>query len=259
MKQYFAQCSIAVALLGAPAGLAEAADLRGSPASMANQHAVAVEQEYSFSRTPADVGKLVAIGGLVPVAADDVTLNGVSYPYARPEVRSFVEHLATRFATETTGRLVVTSLTRPGAAQPSNAHKLSVHPAGMAVDFRVPADAGQRAWLERTLLGMEQDGLLDVTRERSPAHYHVAVFPEAYRAYAATIERALPVVQPAPFRLSAPASVSAAVARLAPGAGVADPSSLLLLLAAAALLGSLAARWLGGQVSHGVASRVGRR
>ncbi len=79
----------------------------------------------------------------------------------------------------------MTSLTRPEAKQPKNAHKLSVHPAGMAVDLRVPADGQARAFIERSLLEMERAGVLDVTRERSPAHYHIAVFADGFAKYAA--------------------------------------------------------------------------
>jgi hypothetical protein len=92
--------------------------------------------------------------------------------------------LAADYRSATAKALVVTSLTRPEALQPRNAHQLSVHPAGMAVDFRIPDDTSSRRWLETTLLRMEKDGLLDVTRERHPPHYHVAVFPKPYRAYA---------------------------------------------------------------------------
>jgi hypothetical protein len=80
---------------------------------------------------------------------------------------------------------VVTSLTRPISEQPRNSHRLSVHPTGMAVDLRVPADSGARRWLENTLLSLENNGVLDVTKEKSPPHYHVAVFPLKYEAYAA--------------------------------------------------------------------------
>jgi hypothetical protein len=52
------------------------------------------------------------------------------------------------------------------------------------VDFRVPSTAGQRAWLEKALLGLENARVLDVTREKHPPHYHVAVFPAEYLAYA---------------------------------------------------------------------------
>lgn len=55
----------------------------------------------------------------------------------------------------------------------------------MAVDLRVPADSAERAFIEKSLLAMERAGVLDVTRERSPAHYHIAVFAEAYAPFAA--------------------------------------------------------------------------
>ncbi|MEO7456251.1 MAG: hypothetical protein ABIY52_08310, partial [Gemmatimonadaceae bacterium] len=85
-------------------------------------------------------------------------------------------------------KLTITSLTRPTTLQPRNAHKLSVHPAGMAVDLRVPADATNRAWLEKELLALEHDGLIDVTREHTPAYYHIAVFAEPFLKYAARID-----------------------------------------------------------------------
>jgi hypothetical protein len=105
-------------------------------------------------------------------------------------VLSFIEHFAAEYHAATGTRLVVTSLTRPTTLQPANAHKLSVHPAGMAVDFRVPADATSRAWLEKELLAMEQDGVIDVTREKTPAHYHIAVFAEPFLAYVAKLDAA---------------------------------------------------------------------
>jgi hypothetical protein len=173
-------------LLAAPAELARADSLAGSPSSMEHQHRIAVREDYSFLRTPKEVGKLATAGALVPVTENEnLALSKVSYPFARPEVRAFVERFAASYRQATGSRLVVTSLTRPASAQPRNAHKLSVHPAGMAVDFRVPADGAARAFLEKSLLAMERAGVLDVTRERSPAHYHVAVFAEAYTPYAA--------------------------------------------------------------------------
>jgi hypothetical protein len=153
---------------------------------MVHQHQIAVKEDYSFLRTSKDVRALATKGALVPVTeSSDLALSKVSYPLARPEVRDFVERFAASYHDATGARLVVTSLTRPTAAQPANAHKLSVHPAGMAVDLRVPAASADRAFLEASLLAMEKAGVLDVTRERSPAHYHVAVFAEAYARYAA--------------------------------------------------------------------------
>jgi hypothetical protein len=172
-----------------PVRLASAVDLDGSPASMVHQHLVAVQEDYTFLRTPSEVQRLVDEGKLVAVAGGaDYTLSGVSFPYTRPEVLSFIEHFAASFHDSTGAQLVVTSLTRPETKQPVNAHVLSVHPAGMAVDFRVPAEATNRAFLERYLLGMERSGFIDVTREHRPPHYHVAVFGETYLPDAARLD-----------------------------------------------------------------------
>jgi hypothetical protein len=180
------RAAVLVALVVAPAGALRADGLAGSPSSMVHQHEIAVLEDYSFLRTPRDVQKLTIAGALVPVTENEnLTLSKVGYPFARPEVRDFVERFAASYREATGTPLVVTSLTRPESAQPSNAHKLSVHPAGMAVDLRVPADAAARAFLEQSLLAMEKAGALDVTRERSPAHYHIAVFAEAYAPFAA--------------------------------------------------------------------------
>jgi hypothetical protein len=178
--------STALALASATlVGTAQAAELGGSLSSMKHQHDVALRLQYTFLRTPTQVREYAAKGRLEELSGNaDYALARVSFPYARPEVRMFVERLAADYREATGKQLVVTSLTRPEALQPRNAHELSVHPAGMAVDFRVPDEAANRRWLETTLLAMEKNGLLDVTRERHPPHYHVAVFPEPYRAYA---------------------------------------------------------------------------
>jgi hypothetical protein len=174
-----------------PALAAGTASLRGSPASMERQHEVAQEQDYSFLRTPAEVLELREEGGLVAIPGNaDYELARVSYPFARPEVKLFIERLAGQYRAGCGEALVVTSLTRPLSSQPRNAHALSVHPAGMAVDFRIPREPECREWLEGALLSLEGQELLDVTRERSPAHYHVAVFPAAYMAYVAKLEEA---------------------------------------------------------------------
>lgn len=172
-------------------GLADAADLRGSRASMVRQHGVATQEAFTFLRTPAQVQRLADEGALEPVLGNgDYELAGVSYPYARPAVRRFIEDLAAEYRAATGQPLVITSLTRPASRQPGNAHRLSVHPAGMAVDLRVPSRAVHSRWLEERLLGLESEGVLDVTKERSPPHYHVAVFPEAYLARAGKLEAA---------------------------------------------------------------------
>ncbi len=164
---------------------AYAAELRGSPASMVQQNQVARAEGYTFVRSLSQVEKMVDEKYLVEVKgnADYQVLPAVSYPYARPSVALFLERLSVRYRAACGERLVVTSLTRPTSQQPANAHELSVHPTGMAVDLRISQRAACRQWLESTLLSLEEKKLLDVTRERKPPHYHVAVFPEAYTAY----------------------------------------------------------------------------
>lgn len=178
-----------VAFATIPAGIAGADTLRGSPSSMVHQHAIAMQEHYSFLRSPADVAKLADAGALVElVETENLALSKVSYPFARPEVKEFAERFSAAYRLATGNRLVITSLTRPTALQPRNAHKLSVHPAGMAVDMRVPSDSAGRAFIESALLEMERAGVLDVTREQHPPHYHVAVFAETYIPYAARNE-----------------------------------------------------------------------
>lgn len=200
---------ILMGLVAAPS-FARADGLAGSPSSMVHQHEVAVHEDYSFLRTAKQVRELATSGALVPVTeSDHLALSKVSYPYTRPEVRDFVQRFAARYHEATGTRLIVTSLTRPSALQPRNAHKLSVHPAGMAVDLRVPTDSAARAYLERALLAMEKAGALDVTREHTPPHYHVAVFAETYQAYAAR-QDSLDAVEHA--RLAAVATAAKAAA-----------------------------------------------
>jgi hypothetical protein len=175
----------------APLSAAMAGELGGSPASMEEQHAVAVESDYSFLRKPADVEHLVELGRLVEVKPDgDFSLSDVSFPFARPEVRTFIESLAADYRDAFDEKLVVTSLTRPTSLQPANAHDLSVHPAGMAADLRVPAASTRRKWLEARLLALEDAGAIDVTREKHPSHFHVAVFAAKYLPLAAAADSA---------------------------------------------------------------------
>jgi LysM repeat protein len=170
-------------LLNSGALLAQA-PLKGSRTAMKKQNSVAQQQDYTFLRTTSDVRRFVDNGYLVPVKGTSaLKLAGVSFPYARPAVKTFAERLASQYQNACGNKLVVTSLTRPLSRQPGNAHKLSVHPAGMALDIRVSDRTACRRWLENTLVSLEKKGVLEATRERNPAHYHVAVFPSAYFHY----------------------------------------------------------------------------
>ena len=190
--------------------------LRGSPASMEHQYEVARSEDFTFAATPAAVADLVAKERLVRIEGGaDYTLHQVSYPFARPEVRTLVEELSAKYRAACGEPLVVTSLTRPKSEQPGNAHELSVHPAGMAVDFRISKSPKCVKWFEKTLLAMEGRELLDATRERNPPHFHVAVFPGVYAAYAATRKTSSPppasptAIQPERWPRQQPAEAAA--------------------------------------------------
>jgi len=192
--------------------------LRGSPASMERQHSEAVRRDLTFVETPAELDDLVKRGKLVPVAAgEDYQLASVSHPFAQPEVRAFIERISYGYHRACGEPLTVTSLTRPQTQQPGNAHVLSVHPAGMAVDFRISRADKCRDWLESELLTLEREDVLDITRERHPPHYHVAVFPAAYTAWAAR--------QPPLKRTPLPEPVTTTAAVAAPAAAAPAPAA----------------------------------
>lgn len=181
--------SLVALLLSAAA--ADAQSLRGSRASLDRQNRVARGHDYTYLGTSVEVDKFVKLGLLVPIRGNgDYELASVSFPYAREELKVFVERLAQQYRAACGEKLVVTSLTRPQSRQPANASSRSVHPTGMAVDLRLSRTPACRGWLEKVLLQLESKGLIEATRERRPPHYHVALFPEPYRRYVATLMRA---------------------------------------------------------------------
>jgi hypothetical protein len=149
---------------------------------MERQNEAARSHDYTFLRTAEDVESFVQQGILVQVPGNqDYQISGeVSFPYARPEVKQFIERMAQQYRGACGEPLVVTSLTRPLTRQPWNASHLSVHPTGMAVDLRRSWRTSCRRWLEKTLLDLENRDIVEATRERWPAHYHVTLFPDPY-------------------------------------------------------------------------------
>ena len=179
-----ARClAVVCAALGLLQGGAASQSLRGSASSLDLQTEQARRHDFTYLRGPAQVRRFVDAGRLVPVDGDrDYALTDVSFPFARPVVKLFIERLSGQFRRACGTRLVVTSLTRPQSYQPRNASDRSVHPTGMALDLRRPRGTC-RQWLERTLLYLEDQGVIEATAERRPPHYHVAVFPNQYAAH----------------------------------------------------------------------------
>jgi len=180
---------ISFLLVCLPGALLQAQSLKGSSAVMQRQNQIAVSYDYSFLKTSQDVRSFYQNGYLVKVSnSDTLTIHNVSYPYARAEVKLFLERLSRQYQNACGEKLVVTSLTRPLDEQPRNASDVSVHPTGMALDLRIPRKGRCRSWLQSTLLSLEKSNVLDVTRERYPPHFHVALFTETYREYVASLE-----------------------------------------------------------------------
>ncbi len=200
-----------VLLVSATSALsAQSAALRGSHEKMLRQYSIADSSDYPLLQTAADVEQYAELGVLVVVdPTPDLELKKVSFAVTRPEVRTFVRRLARQYHEACGEPLTVTSLTRPVDEQPDNASELSVHPAGMAVDLRRPTRRACRRWLERTLLSLQDEGVLDATRERHPVHYHVAVYPQRYMALLET--------QGGPGDDAAPAATPADATAIAPG------------------------------------------
>ncbi len=172
---------IVVLIAPVVAASAAAQGLHGSHESLVRQNLVAQQHDYAYLRTTQDVVQSVGSGILVAIHGNDdfqLASGEVSFPYARPEVKTFLEQLSSAYHAACGEPLVVTSLVRPISRQPWNASAISVHPTGMAMDLRRSDRHACRQWLESTLLALEGEGMIEAIRERWPPHYHVAVFPD---------------------------------------------------------------------------------
>lgn len=172
-------------LLAAPLA---AQSLRGSNASVARQFRKAREHHFTFLTSARQIRTFAEEGYLVRLQGNgNYTLASVTYPYARPATKLFIERIAAQYRAACGEPLVVTSLTRPRNGQPDNASSRSVHPTGMAVDVRRSTQRSCRKWIEKKLLSLEKAGVIEATRERWPPHYHIAVFPTSYPRYVASL------------------------------------------------------------------------
>lgn len=181
------------AFLGCVCALLPAAvagqSLSGSSYSLTVQNRTARQHDFTYLRTAGQVRRFVEQGYLVEIEPNEHFVFGaISFPYARPEVKLFIERLSVQYRSACGERLVITSLVRPERGQPRNASGRSVHPTGMAMDIRRSRSRLCQTWIEDTLLGLERSGVLEATRERTPPHYHVAIFPRPYAAYVASLE-----------------------------------------------------------------------
>jgi LysM repeat protein len=168
--------------------LAQAQTLKGSRESMQKQYRTAVAYGFTFVQTASSLNAAIGTNKLSRVSPDRyLDLHDVSYPYAVPGTKLFLSRLSAQYYNMCGERLTVTSLLRPRDRQPANSVANSVHPTGMAVDLRVPKSPKCRSWLENTLLSLERENVIDVTRERYPPHFHVAVYARDYETRVAAL------------------------------------------------------------------------
>lgn len=171
-----------VACLTVPS-FVDAQSLRGSRSTLERAYERASDNGLHFYKTSGGVKTAAEKGRFVRLDGNaDYRLNDVSHPYATAATRTFVERLGAQYHATCGEPMVVTSAVRPLAKQPRNSSDWSVHPTGIAVDLRKPTGSCL-AWLRRTLLSLEDRGVIDGTEERRPPHFHVVVFPAAYAAY----------------------------------------------------------------------------
>lgn len=175
-KRFFITLGLVTALAAALTGQS----LRGSRSSVDLMYSSARTRDLVFLNTPADIYHAAMQGALSLILfTQDLELDKVMYPFVLPNTRRFADSLARAYHVACGERLVVTSGARPADEQPRNASPKSVHPTGMAVDFRKPRSPACLGWLRSSLLALEDRHVIEATEERRPAHFHVAVLRQA--------------------------------------------------------------------------------
>lgn len=159
---------------------ASAQTLHGSPTSVDLMYTSARTEDLEFFNTPQDIYRAAMQGALSLISVtQDLELDEAAFPFVLPNTKRFADSLAHEYHTACGERIVVTSGARPLDDQPRNASPKSVHPTGMAVDFRKPRTPACLTWLRASLIALEDRHVIEATEERHPAHFHVAVLRQA--------------------------------------------------------------------------------
>lgn len=167
---------VTIALIGLASTAAGAQTLKGSKESVDLMYNTALTRDLQFFRTPDDVYAAAKAGSLRMISmTEDLDVDKAGWPFVLPNTLRFADSIATQYHDGCGERIVVTSGARPLDKQPHNASPKSVHPTGMAVDFRKPKSPACLKWLRASLLDLENKGVIEATEEKHPAHFHVAV------------------------------------------------------------------------------------
>lgn len=195
------------------AASASAQSLRGSPASVDLMYTSARDIDLAFLETPTAIYQAAVDGDLKLISiTDDLDLGGATFPFVLPNTLRFADSLATAYHAACGERIVVTSGARPIDEQPRNASPKSVHPTGMAVDFRKPSNPVCLTWLRTNLVVLEDRHVVEATEEHHPAHFHVAVLHQSAEhpriALNAATSASTPAATPASKAATAPATAT---------------------------------------------------
>jgi hypothetical protein len=160
-------------------------DLKGGRSTNPFQAFVyAIQMDYVIPQSEEEFQDVIK-NNLVPLQEEGeevpYRLHDVDHPFVLPITRRFAFHLGEAYAEADCGELVITGAARFERLR--NSSRFSVHSTGMPLDFRIPSDPRCRTWLEEELSDLERERLADVTRERSPQHFHVVLVTEAYQAW----------------------------------------------------------------------------
>lgn len=181
--------------------------LRGSPAALAGENAMADRHRLSRIRDVGELRRFIDAGLLVPIAATDAyeldaTLgeadpdHAALYAHARPWVREFLDETLGEGHRLHGDRFMLTSLVRTvayqrllrrryaAAAGASGARsRMSSHLTGSTVDIRIMGLSPEaESWLRGRLVALERLGAVRATEERgSSVCFHVMVSPDYAR------------------------------------------------------------------------------
>jgi hypothetical protein len=176
--------ALAFTMDAAIAAPARAQTLRGSPASVDLMYTTAEGEKLLFMRTTADIYQAARVGALKLITfTDDLELDHATFPFVLPATKRFADSLAHQYHLGCGERIGVTSGARPMDKQPRNASPKSVHPTGMAVDFRKPRNPACLKWMRENLVKLEDAHVIEATEEMHPPHFHVAVLHQAHEPH----------------------------------------------------------------------------
>jgi hypothetical protein len=203
MQQSMILKSVALAVVTAAAS-ADAQTLRGSAASVDLMYTTAQMRDLQFLRTTDDVYSAVRAGTLKLISVtEDLDIEKTAFPFVLPNTLRFADSLAAQYHAGCGERIVVTSGARPIDKQPRNASPKSVHPTGMAIDFRRPKTPVCLEWLRKSLIALEDAHVVEATEEKHPPHFHVAVLKQSH----------VPHIQMAAGEVAVPATTDTATTR----------------------------------------------